>query len=85
GHRYIDISTFIEIINLLQIDSKEIQSNLVKYSEEIISLDTGIITKDGMNKQDQLIDALAVGVLGAKNQSPVVLVGKNLSASQKSL
>ncbi|EMQ1358314.1 sigma 54-interacting transcriptional regulator [Clostridioides difficile] len=45
GHRYIDISTFIEIINLLQIDSKEIQSNLVKYSEEIISLDTGIKDK----------------------------------------
>lgn len=45
GHRYIDISTFIEIINLLQIDSKGIQSNLVKYSEEIISLDTGIKDK----------------------------------------
>ncbi|HBF9969050.1 TPA: sigma 54-interacting transcriptional regulator [Clostridioides difficile] len=45
GYRYIDISTFIEIINLLQIDSKEIQSNLVKYSEEIISLDTGIKDK----------------------------------------
>ncbi|HBG5345832.1 TPA: sigma 54-interacting transcriptional regulator [Clostridioides difficile] len=45
GHRYIDISTFIETINLLQIDSKEIQSNLVKYSEEIISLDTGIKDK----------------------------------------
>ncbi|HBM7274761.1 TPA: sigma 54-interacting transcriptional regulator [Clostridioides difficile] len=45
GHRYIDISTFIEIINLLQIDSKEIQSNLVKYSEEMISLDTGIKDK----------------------------------------
>ncbi|EGT3785377.1 AAA family ATPase, partial [Clostridioides difficile] len=45
GHRYIDISTFIEIINLLQIDSKEVQSNLVKYSEEIISLDTGIKDK----------------------------------------
>ncbi|SJS79743.1 sigma-54 interaction domain-containing protein [Clostridioides difficile] len=45
GHRYIDISTFIEIINLLQIDSNEIQSNLVKYSEEIISLDTGIKDK----------------------------------------
>ncbi|TQW41116.1 sigma-54 interaction domain-containing protein, partial [Clostridioides difficile] len=45
GHRYIDISTFIEIINLLQIDSKEIQSHLVKYSEEIISLDTGIKDK----------------------------------------
>ncbi|HBZ0375038.1 TPA: sigma 54-interacting transcriptional regulator [Clostridioides difficile] len=45
GHRHIDISTFIEIINLLQIDSKEIQSNLVKYSEEIISLDTGIKDK----------------------------------------
>ncbi|MBY2572366.1 sigma 54-interacting transcriptional regulator, partial [Clostridioides difficile] len=29
----------------LQIDSKEIQSNLVKYSEEIISLDTGIKDK----------------------------------------
>ncbi|HFL2404049.1 TPA: cell wall-binding repeat-containing protein [Clostridioides difficile] len=40
------------------------------------------ITKDGMKKQGDLIDSLAVGVLAAKNSSPVVLVGNSLDSSQ---
>ncbi|MCC0763400.1 cell wall-binding repeat-containing protein [Clostridioides sp. ES-S-0006-03] len=40
------------------------------------------ITKDGMKKQSDLIDSLAVGVLAAKNSSPVVLVGNKLDFTQ---
>ncbi|MCC0651676.1 MULTISPECIES: sigma 54-interacting transcriptional regulator [unclassified Clostridioides] len=42
GNRYIDISTFIEIINGLKIDVKEIRKNLMVYSERLISLDNGV-------------------------------------------
>ncbi|OJT71830.1 hypothetical protein BM529_20035, partial [Clostridioides difficile] len=42
GNRYIDISTFIEIINGLRIDVKEIRKNLMAYSESLISLDNGV-------------------------------------------
>lgn len=41
------------------------------------------VAKNGMAKEDELIDGLAVGVLAAKNDSPVLLVGKNLSQGQK--
>ena len=40
------------------------------------------VAKDGMLKQDDLIDALAVGVLASKQNSPLVIVGKDLSTSQ---
>ncbi|HFL2414251.1 TPA: cell wall-binding repeat-containing protein [Clostridioides difficile] len=41
------------------------------------------VTKDGMKKQSDLIDSLAVGVLAAKNNSPVALVGSMLDSTQK--
>ncbi|MFL8757109.1 cell wall-binding repeat-containing protein, partial [Clostridioides sp. GD02376] len=66
-------------------DRNDTNAKVVKEFYKNTDLKNAYVTKDGMNKQDQLIDALAVGVLGAKNQSPVVLVGKNLSASQKSV
>lgn len=66
-------------------DRNDTNAKVVKEFYKKTDLKNAYVTKDGMTKQDQLIDALAVGVLGAKNQSPVVLVGKNLSASQKSL
>ncbi|KAK2333061.1 hypothetical protein XC52_00075, partial [Clostridioides difficile] len=66
-------------------DRNDTNAKVIKEFYKKTDLKNAYVTKDGMNKQDQLIDALAVGVLGAKNQSPVVLVGKNLSASQKSL
>ena len=43
------------------------------------------VAKDGLKKSGELIDALSVGVLAAKNSSPVVIVGSKLSDTQKSL
>ena len=43
------------------------------------------VAKDGMSKEDDLIDALAVGVLASKQNSPVVIVGKDLNSNQESL
>ncbi|WP_042276735.1 cell wall-binding repeat-containing protein [[Clostridium] dakarense] len=48
-------------------------------------LNNVFVAKNGMNREDQLIDALAVGVLAAKESSPVLIVGNNLSSSQKTL
>ena len=38
-----------------------------------------------MKKSDDLIDALAVGVLASEKKSPVVIVGNDLSNKQESL
>lgn len=43
------------------------------------------IAKDGMKKVDDLIDALAVGVLASKEKSPVVIVGDKLEDKQEQL
>lgn len=43
------------------------------------------VSKNGIGNQDNLIDALSVGVVASKNQSPVMLVGNSLNISQKLL
>lgn len=50
-------------------------------SEELENI---YVAKDGMKKTDDLIDALAVGVLAAKEKSPVVIVGNDLNDKQAS-
>ena len=45
-------------------------------------LDNLYLAKDGRGGDTQLIDALAVGALAAKNGAPVLIASKNLSASQ---
>ena len=42
GHRFIDISTFLQIITKLNIDDKDITERLIKYSEDVISLHSGV-------------------------------------------
>ncbi len=42
GHRYIDISTFIEIIDKLEITDPDVNRRLLKYSEDTVSLDRGV-------------------------------------------
>ncbi|WP_341457751.1 sigma-54 interaction domain-containing protein [Haloimpatiens massiliensis] len=42
GDRYIDVSTFFQIISSLSLHNDEIGKNLIKYSEKIVSLDAGI-------------------------------------------
>lgn len=50
------------------------------------SLSNIYVAKSGqVEKADELVDALAVGVLAAKNDVPVMIVGKTLDYSQESL
>lgn len=50
------------------------------------SYDNVYVTKSGqVNTQDEIADALAVGVLAAKEQDPVMIVGKSLANSQANL
>lgn len=50
------------------------------------SYDNVYVTKSGqVNKTDEIADALAVGVLAAKEQDPVMIVGKSLATSQSNL
>lgn len=50
------------------------------YSNDEIS--NVFVSKDGALKMDQLIDALSVGVLAAKENSPVMIVSNELSKTQ---
>lgn len=43
------------------------------------------VAKNGSGNTGQLIDALAVGVLAAKNSSPVLIVSNSLSTSQRNV
>lgn len=43
------------------------------------------LAKDGMGNNNQLIDALAVGVLASKNDSPVLIASNKLSETQKNV
>ena len=48
-------------------------------------LDNMFICKDGMNKENELIDALSVGVLASKVKSPVIIAGNTLNNMQKEI
>ncbi|HBE7903979.1 TPA: cell wall-binding repeat-containing protein [Clostridioides difficile] len=43
------------------------------------------VTKDGTKNKNDLIDSLAVGVLAAKNSSPILLAGNKLDTTQKNV
>ena len=49
------------------------------------SLNNIYVAKNGSKNTGQLIDALAVGVLAAKNRSPVLIVSNSLSSSQRNV
>jgi transcriptional regulator with PAS, ATPase and Fis domain len=42
GHRCVDISTFLSILNFFNIDTQETSRRLIKYSDTIVTMDTGI-------------------------------------------
>ncbi|HCA3286349.1 TPA: sigma 54-interacting transcriptional regulator [Clostridioides difficile] len=66
GHRYIDSSTFIQIIAKLKLDDKEITERLIKYTDEIISSYSGINTKykELTIKADELNSIINLSNLG---------------------
>lgn len=65
---------------------QETNAKVVKEFYTTTSHDNIYVTKSGqVNKADEIADALAVGVLAAHNQDPVLIVGKNLAGEQKTL
>ncbi|MPM52983.1 hypothetical protein SDC9_99747 [bioreactor metagenome] len=64
-------------------DRNETNSMIVENFYTSKTLNNIFVCKNGMKKQDDLIDALSVGVLASKENSPVVIVNNNLDNSQK--
>lgn len=42
GHRCIDVSTLLSILNYFAIDTQEFSTRLIKYSDTVVTMDTGI-------------------------------------------
>ncbi|MGO0986122.1 cell wall-binding repeat-containing protein [Clostridioides difficile] len=82
------ISSYVErnLPNAMRIAGSSRSETNAKIIEEFYK-DTDIkniyVTKDGTKNKNDLIDSLAVGVLAAKNNSPIVLAGNKLETTQK--
>ncbi|UDN61420.1 sigma-54 interaction domain-containing protein [Clostridioides sp. ES-W-0016-02] len=84
GHRYIDSSTFIQIIAKLKLDDKEITERLIKYIDEVISLYSGINTKykELTIKADELNSIINLSNLGMamiSEKENVIICNNSLS------
>lgn len=82
GDRCIDISTFIKITSMLNIDNKEISKRLINYSDEIISLDNGIKNKYKElfiknEEMDAIINLSTEGILLASIEGEIILYNKS--------
>lgn len=64
---------------------KETNANVISTFFTEKEIDNLYIAKDGMQNENQLIDALSVGSLAAKTNSPVMIAGNDLDKSQKDL
>lgn len=63
----------------------ETNAKVIKEFYKDSKIDNLYVAKNGINKQDDLIDGLSVGVLAGKTKSPVILVGNSLDYNQKEL
>ncbi|HUX39102.1 MAG TPA: sigma 54-interacting transcriptional regulator [Rectinemataceae bacterium] len=84
GHRYIDISTFIQIVDMLKLAEREVNERLLRYSEGIIPLDSGINAQyRELFIKNQELDAILnlthEGVLLVDNDGEVRLHNRALS------
>ncbi|SHE38260.1 sigma-54 interaction domain-containing protein [Caloramator proteoclasticus] len=84
GHRCIDIATFLKIFNCLEIKDKEIEENLIKYSEGIVSKDMGIKRQymDLFIKGQQLevlIEHIQDAIAIVDNEEKVVLTNSSFN------
>lgn len=67
-------------------DRHETNAQVIKEFYTQKELDNIYVAKSGYIKNnEELVDALAVGVLAAKNDDPVLIVGKTLDATQETL
>lgn len=83
GHRHIDSSTFLQIIAKLNIDDKDVTERLIKYSDEVISLYSGINTKykELTIKNEELssiINLSSNGMAVISNKEEVIICNQSL-------
>ena len=84
GNRCIDLPTFIQIINVLSLDIPEIHLRLIKYSEDIVTPDTGLKKQHQELFQKNLelstvINASKEGILLLNNNREIVLYNQSLA------
>ncbi len=73
------------VIRISGEDRAETNSKVIDYFYDNNVLNNLYIAKNGENREDDLVDALSVGVLAGKTESLVRLVGDGISDTQKSL
>ena len=83
GHRWVDISTFIQIMDMLKLTDQEVNERLLKYSESIIPLESGIDAQYRelfvKNQQfDAILNLTHEGVLLVDKQDVVTLHNRSL-------
>uniref|UniRef100_UPI0031B5B4DE cell wall-binding repeat-containing protein n=2 Tax=Clostridioides difficile TaxID=1496 RepID=UPI0031B5B4DE len=71
------------VIKFAGTDRTDTNAKVMDYFYTDKALNNVFVAKNGMANEGDLIDALSVGPVGAKEDSPVLLAGKNLSTSQK--
>ncbi|MGL6107501.1 cell wall-binding repeat-containing protein [Romboutsia sp.] len=85
GEAVISSSVEVKLVNAKRIngnDRNETNANVIETFYTNRNLNNVYVAKDGKQNTGDLIDALAVGVLAAKNDSPVMIVGSKLSKGQ---
>ena len=83
GHRYIDSSTFIQIMTKLKIEDKDVTKNLIKYCDEVISLYSGInntykhltIINEELNS---IINLSQNGMILISNKNEIIICNESL-------
>ncbi|MGO1044803.1 cell wall-binding repeat-containing protein [Clostridioides difficile] len=64
-------------------DRKNTNAKIIEQFYTNKSIKNVFVTKDGMDKENALVDALSIGVLAAKENSPVIISNGTLVNSQK--
>ncbi|HBH3160562.1 TPA: cell wall-binding repeat-containing protein, partial [Clostridioides difficile] len=70
------------VIKISGEDRTETNSKVIDYFYNNSVLDNLYVAKNGENKEDDLVDALSVGVLAGKTESPVIIVGDGIKDVQ---
>lgn len=84
GHRYVDISTLVKIVDMLKLNDAEVSRRILKYSETLVDLDSGIKTQyRELFRKNQELDTVVnlshEGILLLNTEGVISLCNKSLS------
>ncbi|MFA6506579.1 MAG: sigma 54-interacting transcriptional regulator, partial [Treponemataceae bacterium] len=84
GHRYVDISTLVKIVDMLKLNEAEVSRRILKYSETLVDLDSGIKTQyRELFRKNQELDTVVnlshEGILLLNTEGVISLCNKSLT------